>query len=331
MKSVSAFLFAVTALTAVHGQNLINGDFETGSLSPWTTNGWVVDTVNPHGGRYCAWDTDGHWIRQDFDSIRGPYVWFWARQPNQPGSMTLDLFYTDGATRRVTYYPGSTWTECQWDTLYDPRKWLSGIRIQGRAGGVPGDTTYVDDVFVRCLQAGDVGIVRVHSPSGDSFRVGQQVPVCVVFQNYGLSPASVWGWVYLGHETMPDEHWDSVWVTLNVGDTQLVWFRDWTPRYAGWYRSFFGTNPYCTTYRRLLVLDTLGVAEHDFVLPSRTTRLPTVLTPLHPLLARGRSRVTVRDASGAVVWNSRTDAAALSPGVYFVEADGRRERIVLVR
>ncbi|MEO0077902.1 MAG: hypothetical protein ABIK86_02760 [candidate division WOR-3 bacterium] len=53
MKSLFVLLLAVTALTAVYGQHLINGDFETGSLPPWTTNGWVVDTVNPHPGHRC--------------------------------------------------------------------------------------------------------------------------------------------------------------------------------------------------------------------------------------------------------------------------------------
>ena len=33
---------------------LQNSGFETGSLYPWFTNNWIVDTINPHKGRYCA-------------------------------------------------------------------------------------------------------------------------------------------------------------------------------------------------------------------------------------------------------------------------------------
>ncbi len=313
----------------MHGQNLINGDFETGSLPPWTTNGWVVDTVNPHGGRYCAWDTGGHWIRQDIEPRRNSLITFHARQPEQPGGMTLEMLYTDSTVRQVFYQPGSAWTEYWQDTLFDPRKQLCGLRFRGRQGGPAGDTTYIDDVML--LQGGDLGVAGVLSPTGDSFWVGQRIAVGATFRNYGTTPMTCWAWAHFWHEAVPDEYWDSAWVSLNEGRSRDVWFRDWIPQFAGWYRFFISGDPCCTTYRRVLVLDSSGVAERDFVQPARTTRLPTVLTPLHPVLARGRSTVTVRDASGAMVWNSRTDGAALSPGVYFTEANGRIDRIVIVR
>ncbi len=75
---------AVRAGEIVHADRevLENPGFETGSLPPWTTNNWVVDTIYPHSGTYCACDVGNFWIDQTFDSVPGSEVQsitFWSR------------------------------------------------------------------------------------------------------------------------------------------------------------------------------------------------------------------------------------------------------------
>ena len=323
MKSVFALLLAVTASTAVHGQNLINGDFETGSLPPWTTNGWVVDTVNPNGGRYCARDTGGHWLRQDFEPLAAwsTCVFFRTRQTGPSSPTNLDVLYSDSTSQQVRFSPSDEWSSVLVESLLDCRKTLTGLRFWG----APGNTMFLDDIAMpwRC-----VTILYIISPGGEA-RVGH--PVTPRMRVRGeLGACRAWIWMKFWHETLHDEYWDSAWVSFSRHETTLR-FRDWVPRYAGWYRFFCSTDPSCTTYWRIIALDSTGVAEDGFVPPAQVTRLQNVLASFHPSPADRRADFTVCSASGAVVWRGPVEHAALSPGVYFVEAAGRRERIVLVR
>jgi hypothetical protein len=281
---------------------------------------------------YCAWDTGGHWIRQDFEPVRSYFAAFYARQPVQPGLLTLDLLYTDSTVRQVVYHPGDAWTGCQPDTLFNPRKWLCGIRFWGRPGGSAADSTYLDDVVVCRSTAGDIGVAKIVSPSGDSFRVGRRIIPAAYVKNYGSVPMTSWVWAHFAHESLPDEYWDSTWVTLRGRESLFVQFRDWIPQVAGWYHFFIATDPLCSTYLRLLVLDSSGIAEFRRPGPARLSAGPTIGSSFLPRFTACRSRVTVRDASGATVWQGpAADRVALSPGVYFIEAEERRTRVILVR
>jgi len=326
--SVLVILLAGAALTTPYCQVLVNGGFETGSLPPWYSNGWVVDTVCPLESTYCAWDTGGHWIRQDFESVRAQYVSveFWARQPEQPSGMVVDLLYDDSTVQPVPVSPADTWT-CQLiDSLLNCRKRLCGLRFWGCTGS---DSTYLDDV--RLLQR-DIGVTQILSPTGDSFRVGQRITPAAKLRNLGTGYGRCWVWAHSVHESLPDEYWDSAYVTLPPGAESIVEFRTWIPRFAGWYRFFIATDPLCSTYLRLLVLDSSGVAESRGPEPTRLSAGPTIGSSFLPGLAACRSHVTVRDASGATVWQGpAADRVALSPGVYFIEAEGRRARVILVR
>ena len=324
LTSVFLLLFAVAAATAAHGQVIINGDFETGSLSPWTTNGWVVDTVNPHQGRYCAWDTGGHWLKQDFDPLPAwsTCVFFWARQIGPSSPANLDVLYSDNTSQRIEFNPLDTWNACLADSLLDCRKSLTGIRFWSTTDGA----TFLDDIMMPWR---DLAVTAIVSPVGESLRVGDSVVPAATARNNSAIAGRAWVWAHFIHENLPDEHWDSAWVSgLAAGAVQTVWFRDWIPRFAGWYRFFISFDPLCTTYRRLLVLDSSGIAEHSGAKFTRRFGVSTIRSSPAPV-ACCLSSVTVRDVSGALL--SRGPAAALSPGVYFIETEGRRERIVFVR
>ena len=63
---------------------LQNGGFESGSIQPWVTTKWVLDSGYPHSGTYCACDVGNYSIMQWVDTTPGSEVQsvtFWARQP----------------------------------------------------------------------------------------------------------------------------------------------------------------------------------------------------------------------------------------------------------
>jgi hypothetical protein len=153
MKSLFPLFLIVTGLAfSVPVEVLQNGDFESGVLTPWTTNNWVISTTDPHSGTYCAFDEGNYWIRQDFtpvDVSKVVSVTFWHKQPETaifgiefyygPSDYDFDLIYV--------YDP--VWVEYNVTQHLRSSGYLEAIRIWGYSGGGPDpDYNYLDDVSI---------------------------------------------------------------------------------------------------------------------------------------------------------------------------------------
>lgn len=130
---------------------IVNGGFETGTLPPWQSSVWVVTTIQPHNGQYCAADVGNNWIRQDItpvltDSIRS--ITFWSRQPEEQ-IQAFDFIFSDN-----TYFEDIIWSKIAWQqfdvTAYLPSgKTMVALRLWGYSGGPPQpDSTYIDDISI---------------------------------------------------------------------------------------------------------------------------------------------------------------------------------------
>jgi len=140
---------------------LQNTGFETGSLDPWYQgpgNHWVITTIFPRSGTYCATDTGNYWIRQDFaqpvpaeDVIS---ITIWSRQAPWGGGggrflQAFDLMYSDLTYYENVVFPDPTWR--QWDitSWLTMGKQLSGLRIWGFwCSDAYDDSTYIDDISI---------------------------------------------------------------------------------------------------------------------------------------------------------------------------------------
>src|SRR5690348_8210255 len=103
----AVLLVAIVPAVADDIQLIVNGDFESGSLSPWfnarnfcggTCVPWDVTTTNPHSGMFSAMDTGNIELRQNFNPTPGSDITnlsFWFN--NSVGFVAYDLFYTDGS------------------------------------------------------------------------------------------------------------------------------------------------------------------------------------------------------------------------------------------
>ena len=149
-------LLALSPAFAGDVELIVNGDFESGSLSPWfnardfctsTCIPWDVTTTNPHSGMFSAMDTGNIELRQDFTPTLGSditNVSFWFN--NSVGFTAFDFFYTDGSDEEfVAEGPGGTWIFVNATGDVDTGKTLSGFSI---FGADPDITTFVDDVSI---------------------------------------------------------------------------------------------------------------------------------------------------------------------------------------
>ncbi len=135
---------------------LVNTGFETGDLSPWYTDGWVVVNQEPHTGQYCALASYGFYLQQDItptltDSIVS--ITFWARQPESMFQAIVFLFndntdYWCWVGEQVDWQPYDITSELPLGM------WMIGIRFYGYSGGPPDpDLTYIDDISLRRLRS----------------------------------------------------------------------------------------------------------------------------------------------------------------------------------
>ena len=133
---------------------LTNRGFETGALPPWyqMSSTWVVTTIFPHSGTYCATDVGNYWIRQDFatpiptDSIVS--ITFWSRQPDNQ-IQAFDLMYSDGTYYEWIVWPTVNWQQFNVTSYLTMGKLMVGFRLWGYVGGGPApDSTYIDDISI---------------------------------------------------------------------------------------------------------------------------------------------------------------------------------------
>jgi hypothetical protein len=151
------FLYTVLLVTAgiafsVPVEILENGDFETGVLTPWTTNNWVIDSLSPYSGNYCAFDEGNYWIRQDFtpiDVFKVISVTFWHMQP-ETAIFGIEFYYgPSDYDFDIIYVNDPGWIQHDVTHLLRNTGMLEAMRIWGYAGGGPDpDYNYLDEVSI---------------------------------------------------------------------------------------------------------------------------------------------------------------------------------------
>lgn len=156
MKKLTFALLILLASSAFASELLINGDFETGSLSPWynardfctgTCVPWNVNTENPHTGTYSAMAQGNFEMRQDFTPTAGANITnvsFWVNSDS--GVDAVDFFYTDSSDEEfVLFSTANIWNFENVTSDVDAGKTLMGFSIWGSG---PGHVTYFDDASI---------------------------------------------------------------------------------------------------------------------------------------------------------------------------------------
>jgi PEP-CTERM motif len=153
-------IVATLALAVVGRANaqIVNGGFETGSLSPWyqgsvvctfgpSCTPWSVTTDEAHSGLYSAVDEGNIELRQDFVTpIFGGDITsftYWAMQ-DVPAISEFVFYYTDASTTYNVFDIGSDWEQFDALPYLDPTKTVSGFSVFGDSGPDV-DFTYLDD------------------------------------------------------------------------------------------------------------------------------------------------------------------------------------------
>jgi hypothetical protein len=160
MRVLLCSVLATAAAAFPARAQLLNGGFETGSLSPWYNGAdfcsggcaaWSVTYADAHTGIYSATNLGNMQLRQDFAPIFGADILsfsFWMRQPEEAIS-AVGLYYTDGTYSETIVTPGAEWSHFEIGFLAIDWKWVNGFYVFGYSGGASGDDrTYIDDVVV---------------------------------------------------------------------------------------------------------------------------------------------------------------------------------------
>lgn len=156
MRKVLFALVILVASSAFATELLVNGDFESGVLSPWynarnfcsgTCVPWNVNSNNPHSGSFSAMDEGNIELRQDFAPTPGSMinnVSFWVN--SESGVDAVDFFYTDNSDEEFVVFPtANTWTQENVTSDVNTGKTLMGFSIWGSG---PNHITYVDDASI---------------------------------------------------------------------------------------------------------------------------------------------------------------------------------------
>jgi hypothetical protein len=129
-----------------YGQQVVNGDFETGDNTGWTTG--VVDTDHPHSGLYAFWVnlyqqllilrwTDD--INVKVSCIETFEFWHWNIYDKR-----VRVHYTDGSTSAILVIPVATdWARFDLLPYLDTDKRVANIAYWG---GNKLDLLHLDDV-----------------------------------------------------------------------------------------------------------------------------------------------------------------------------------------
>jgi hypothetical protein len=331
----AAMASAPAASSRTDRELLQNTGFETGSIQPWVTSNWVVDTKYPHGGLYCACDVGNYSILQWVDTTPGTEVQsvtFWARQPDQPAAQAYDFFYSDGSYEEFVHFPTPAWQRFDVTYRVNRSKSLVGFGLWGYSGGGPGpDSTYIDDVSIL-VPGGihDVGVVEILCPRDTIEFDTTHTPVCRI-ANYGDESEVVRTVMMIEDICDPDPYyWDTVESSLQPGDTGTVQFGLYRPNYpalhrvSAWTTLAADTNRHNDTLRQFFwpVGGQAIAGQEPAVAIAPLAATVTSAAGLRAVMARGDE--SVLDACGR-------QAAEPQPGVYFLRPlDGRSCRKVVV-
>lgn len=130
---------------------LQNPGFETGSLPPWTSDGWTVTNADQNSGLYSALGITNIFIRQDFSPIDVATITAITNYEKQPSGIAfaaVDFIYTSDADYdEFLVAPGMDWTFQNMTSQLRPVGFLSALRFWSYSG--QGDqATWIDDVTI---------------------------------------------------------------------------------------------------------------------------------------------------------------------------------------
>lgn len=128
---------------------LQNPGFETGSLPPWTSNGWTVTNADHYSGTYSALGISNIFIRQDFGGIDVTTInaiTDYEKQPSGIAFAAVDFIYSSDADfDEFLVAPGTDWTFLNLTPNLRSSGFLTGVRFWSYSGS--GDqATWLDDV-----------------------------------------------------------------------------------------------------------------------------------------------------------------------------------------
>jgi hypothetical protein len=310
---------------------LQNPGFESGSLYPWETTNWVVTTIYPHSGTYCACDAGNYSITQWVDTTPGSEVQsvtFWSRQP-QAQVQAYDFFYSDATFEEFTLNPAANWQQFDVTSNVNRGKRLVGFRLWGFSGGGL-DSTYVDDVSILVPAVHDVAVTEITCPRDTISLDSTYIPVCKV-ANFGNNPELVRTVMTIEHlGKLAPYYWDTTEVNVQPGDTVDVSFGSYQPdsavrhQVSAWTTLASDTNRLNDTLSQYFwPVGGMAVAQHWSALAGARPTASVMSAGALRLIMSDRG-IAVRDVSGRLVVEPR-------PGVYFVRAAGLVRKVVVSR
>jgi hypothetical protein len=309
---------------------LLNPGFESGSLSPWQTDAWVVTSTYPHSGSYCACDVGNHSIMQSVDTTPGSEiqsVTFWLRQPDAQ-VQAYDFLYSDGSSGEFLLNPTAVWQQFDVTSNLNRSKSLVGFRLWGYSG--PGtESTYVDDVSILATSYHDVAVTAITCPRDTIALDSTYNPVCQV-ANLGNVAESVQTVMAIQHVGLTPYYADTAYVSVKPGNTANVQFAPFHPdsavqhRVSAWTALPNDTNRLNDTLRQLFwVYGQVSLVERQRTVTG--VRLgATVMTAASLRSVMSRPECSVRDASGRLALEPR-------PGIYFAQTAGLVRKVVVSR
>ncbi|MCA9662279.1 MAG: hypothetical protein KC486_28325, partial [Myxococcales bacterium] len=136
---------------------LVNYDFETGSVMPWTSNGAPVISDMAHGGQWAAQTTGNIHVHQDFaptpvSDLSSATFWTWHDAADSP-AMSVQWGYSDNTTGSTFFGANQLdgWQEHNILGNLAANKSLAWIRVWGYSGGkgLPDVARYDDFAFCK--------------------------------------------------------------------------------------------------------------------------------------------------------------------------------------
>jgi hypothetical protein len=154
MKLTVAFLLALST-AAYGGQILTNGDFETGSLSPWTNDtrfapgAWSITNTNCFAGNFCATAPGNIGLEQTFAGVATAdisSVTFKLLHSNTVGTAAAyDFFYTGGIDDEFAVFTSGTgWNSFDVTSQLRSNATLIGFEVFGDGAS----TTMADNLSI---------------------------------------------------------------------------------------------------------------------------------------------------------------------------------------
>jgi hypothetical protein len=169
MRGILIIVTVILTFSSAYGEEverLVNPGFEDGVLDPWVTNGWIIDTTDPHDGDYCVYADYSYSIEQAFaptsvDIISS--VTLWAKQL-QKMYVYVTLYYGPSDSERIFCdLLTNNWTEIDLTPYLRAYGSLEKICICANPGT---PASYLDDTSVIF----DNGLLGVENVSLGSIK-----------------------------------------------------------------------------------------------------------------------------------------------------------------